>query len=58
MTTTVRVDAHCDMTKYEVEITEVYPDGFVNKTVIQNGEQYTNYVYDTRSITVREIAKV
>lgn len=56
MTTTVRVDAHCDANRYEVEVT--VKDGNDDEVhTIQDGESFERAVYDARAITVREVPK-
>jgi len=56
MTTTVSVTAHCAKNK-EVSIKRVDYDGNMKEIFIQDGESYTNIVYDACEITVREVLK-
>lgn len=53
MTTTVKVEAHCDANTTEVQIV-----AFNEVTVIQDGETHEVHAYDDHEVTVREIAKV
>ena len=56
MTTTVKIEAHCDPEKTEVQI-QVDEGDVGGTTVIQNGETHETYAYDNRVITVREVEK-
>lgn len=56
MTTTVKVMAHCAASK---EVYVVLMDGGqeIEKFALQDGESQERYVYDGRSISVREVVK-
>lgn len=53
MTTTVKVEAHCDANSTEVQV--VQSDGAT--TVLQDGETHELHVHDDREVTVREVRK-
>ncbi|MCA9015904.1 MAG: hypothetical protein KDA77_11285 [Planctomycetaceae bacterium] len=52
MTTTVKVEAHCDVNSTEVHIVES-----LGTTVLQDGEKHELYVYYYREVIVREVTK-
>lgn len=55
MTTEVTVKAHCgDDTEVSISIAGEHTG---ENAVIQNGEEFTGYVYDDRVLTVRETKK-
>ena len=57
MTTTVKIEAHCsDNKEVSVNISEGTEDSGRVFT-LQNGEIAERYVYDERTISVREILK-
>lgn len=57
MTTTVTVEAHCSE-NLEVTILISNDGNEVNEThIIQNGEKWTGYVHDAKSIHVCECKK-
>lgn len=59
MTSSVIITAHCSEEK-EVEVGIAYADGATLKwetTILQNGEFVEKYVYDNRTLHVRERLK-
>lgn len=57
MTTTVIIEAHCSA-DVEVRVT-VTDEGMLSEDfVIQNGERAERYVFDNRSISVREQERI
>jgi hypothetical protein len=57
MTTIVTVQAHCSDDKEVVIVRHGVPHTDTEVTIIQNGETYTNYVYDGYSIEAYEVLK-
>jgi len=61
MTTTVKVEAHCDdNTEVIVSVTDYSintDNANFEDVVMQDGESVDFYVYDNREITIKEIEK-
>jgi len=59
MTSRVEVFAHCSDNKEVVVIqTDNVDPNFNERTLIQNGENKSFYIYDDRVVTAQEVLKV
>lgn len=55
MTTQITIQAHCHETKHVVCTEKIGPDEI--QTILEDGEQRIFYVYDEKSLTVKEMLK-
>lgn len=56
MTTTIKVEAHCDYTTTLVEV-RIDEGTSIIKDLLQDGDIKQYYVYGTKNISVREVPK-